>query len=299
MKSQKVIRFATALALAAGTAAVASAQIQLPSSPKKGFGTSVTPAYDGWWTNPDGSFSYLMGYYNRNWATELDIPIGPNNHFEPGEPDRGQPTHFYINRNFGMFVINRPKDTPEMDRVWWVLTYNGQTFRIPMHRQSDYNITVTQASEESPGGKYNTAPKLRFAQGGPVFQHPYASLDKAMTRTAKVNQPMTIDVWAEDDGLYSSGSNAPLTRPESPVEVVIGKYRGPGKVTIAKTHEHFEVTKGGKPGEDFAGKTSTTVTFDAPGDYVLHVTGNDLSGKGGGATGCCWTTAMIKVNVTP
>ncbi len=298
MKSQKAIRFATALAIAV-SGAVASAQIQLPSQPKKGFGASVTPAYDGWWKNPDGSFSYLMGYYNRNWTTEVDIPIGPNNHFEPGDADRGQPTHFGINRNFGMFVVTRPKETPEMDRLWWVLTYNGQTFRIPMHRQADYNITVNKASEESPGGKFNTAPKLRFAENGPVFQHPYGTLDKAMTRTAKVNVPMTIDMWVEDDGLYSNGSNAPLTRPEAPVELVVGKYRGPGKVTVGKGHEHVEPTKGGKPGEDFAGKASTTVTFDTAGDYVVHITGNDLSGKGGGATGCCWTTAMIKVAVTP
>lgn len=299
MRSEKVIRFATALALAAGTAVVASAQIQLPSTPKKGFGAGVTPAYDGWWTNPDGSYSYLMGYYNRNWSTDMDIPIGPNNHFEPGEPDRGQPTHFGVNRNFGMFVITRPKETPEMDRLWWVLSVNGSTFRIPMHRQADYNITVNKASEESPGGKFNTAPKLRFAQNGPVFQHPYAQLDKAMTRTAKVGQPMPIEIWAEDDGLYSSGSNAPLTRPEAPVEVFVTKYRGAGKVTISKTFEHFETTKGGKPLEDYAGKTQGTATFDAPGDYVLEVVGQDFSGKGGGATGCCWTTAMIKVNVTP
>lgn len=299
MTSQKVLRFATALALAASTAAVGSAQIQLPSQPKKGFGSSITPAYDGWWTNPDGSYSYLMGYYNRNWASEADIPIGPNNHFEPGEPDRGQPTHFYENRNFGMFVVTRPKETPEMDRLWWVLTFNGQTFRIPMHRQADYNITVNKASEESPGGQYNTAPKLRFAENGQVFQHPYGTLDKALTRTAKVNEPMSIDIWIDDDGLYTSGTNAPITRDVKMVELKIGKYRGAGKITFGKGHEKITTTKGGKPGEEFAGKATTTATFSDPGDYVIHVTGEDLSGPGGGATGCCWTTAMIKVNVTP
>jgi hypothetical protein len=297
MRSQKVIRFATALAIAV-TGAVASAQIPMPSGPKKAFGASVTPAYDGWWTNPDGSFTYLMGYYNRNWTAEVDIPIGPNNHFEPGEPDRGQPTHFRTNRNFGMFAVVRPKETPVMDRLWWVLTHQGQTFRIPMHRQSDYNITVTKASEESPGGKFNTAPIIRFAENGQPYQHPFISLDKAMTRTAKVNVPMTIDMWVEDDGLYSNGSNAPVTRGEV-VSLVVSKYRGAGKVTIGEGHEKIEVTKGGKPGEAFAGKTSTTATFAEPGDYVIHVTGNDSSGNGGGSSGCCWTTAMIKVNVTP
>jgi hypothetical protein len=83
------------------------------------------------------------------------------------------------------------------------------------------------------------------------------------------------------------------------VELVVNKYRGPGKVTVGKGHEKVTTLKGGKLEQDFEGKASTTVTFDQPGDYVVHVTANDLSGPGGGATGCCWTTAMIKVNVTP
>jgi hypothetical protein len=31
-----------------------------------------------------------------------------------------------------------------------------------------------------------------------------------------------------------------------------------------------------------------TVSLTMPGEYLLHVTANDLSGPGGGATGCCW-----------
>ena len=65
---------------------------------------SVTPAYDGWYDNADGSHTFLIGYYNRNWNEAVDVPLGPNNKFEPGDPDRGQPTHFYPNRNFGMFA---------------------------------------------------------------------------------------------------------------------------------------------------------------------------------------------------
>ncbi len=61
---------------------------QLPSTPPKEFGASVTPAYDGWYDNPDGTHTFLIGYYNRNTEQEVDIPIGPNNHFEPGNPDR-------------------------------------------------------------------------------------------------------------------------------------------------------------------------------------------------------------------
>jgi len=47
----------------------------------------------------------------------------------------------------------------------------------------------------------------------------------------------------------------------------------------------------------YEGRWTTTVTFSAAGDYVLHVTANDYSGSGGGGSGCCWTNAMIKVTV--
>ena len=36
-----------------------------------------------------------------------------------------------------------------------------------------------------------------------------------------------------------------------------------------------------------------------PGEYILHVTAEDYSGAGGGGEVCCWTTAMVKVVVTP
>jgi len=32
---------------------------------------------------------------------------------------------------------------------------------------------------------------------------------------------------------------------------------------------------------------------------VLHATANDYSGEGGSGEVCCWTTALVKVTVTP
>jgi len=32
---------------------------------------------------------------------------------------------------------------------------------------------------------------------------------------------------------------------------------------------------------------------------VLQVTANDYSGEGGAGEVCCWTTALVKVTVTP
>jgi hypothetical protein len=37
-------------------------QTNLPFDPSRERGTSITPAYEGWFTNPYGSFSMLLGY---------------------------------------------------------------------------------------------------------------------------------------------------------------------------------------------------------------------------------------------
>lgn len=47
-------------------------------------GQTVSPAFEGWEPNKDGSFTLYFGYMNPNWEQEFDVPIGPDNHFEPG-----------------------------------------------------------------------------------------------------------------------------------------------------------------------------------------------------------------------
>ena len=106
MHRATVGRLCAAFALVGG--ALVAAQ-QLPSEPSKQFGTSVTGAFEGWFDNSDGTSGFLVGYFNRNSAQHLDIPIGPNNRIEPGGPDLGQPTHFLPGRQHGMFVVPVPK----------------------------------------------------------------------------------------------------------------------------------------------------------------------------------------------
>ncbi len=172
-----------------------SAQTLLPSTPKKGFGASLTPAYDGWYENADGTKTFLVGYYNRNYNEELDIPIGANNRFEPGDPDRGQPTHFMTNRSFGMFTITVPKTFAPTERLWWTITHNGVTQRVGLILSPDYNITPQRASEESPGGKYNLPPLLRLTERGPSVRGPVATLATAEQRYARVGEPMPLERW--------------------------------------------------------------------------------------------------------
>lgn len=290
-----VLRLLTAGAVAVGGALVSAQSQLLPNYPKLTFGASVTPAYDGWFDNADGSHTFLIGYYNRNWNAEVDIPLGPNNKFEPGDIDRGQPTHFLPNRNWGMFSVTVPKNFPPNEHLWWTLTLNGVTNRVGMILSPDFNITPNKSSEEAPNGKYNMPPVLRLTQGGQAIQSPVATLASATPKTATVGVPMPIELFVDDDALYSSGTNAPLGRTRPVVNAVVAKYRGPGNVKAAGFT--FTTLKGGKALEDYSGKAAGTVTFDKAGGYVVHVTINDWSGPGGGATECCWTNAMLRVNV--
>src|SRR5690348_14613519 len=91
-------------------AAFGQVTTQTPIEPPHDSGQGITPAYEGWYRNPDGSANILIGYYNRNLKEALDIPVGPNNRVEPGGPDRGQPTHFVPGRQWGVFTITVPKD---------------------------------------------------------------------------------------------------------------------------------------------------------------------------------------------
>ena len=39
---------------------------ELPTAPLENAGQDVTGALEGWFKNPDGTFSLLVGYFNRN-----------------------------------------------------------------------------------------------------------------------------------------------------------------------------------------------------------------------------------------
>jgi hypothetical protein len=296
MVRKTALRLCTVVSLvAAGT--LVSAQVQLPSAPPKQFGASISPAFEGWFDNPDGTHSFLIGYYSRNTEQEIDVPIGPNNHFEPGPADMGQPTHFLTRRRFGMFVVTVPKEFPKTQKLTWTLTVNGTTTAIPFYMHTDYNISPFKSSEEAPNRDFNKPAVIKFDEAGPTFAGPAITTAKAITRNATVGTPMPLNVWVDDDALYSTGGNAPMNNPRPPVSLTVSKYRGPGNVTVTPARISFETLKGGKPLEPYSGKASAQLNFSAAGEYYVHITANDYSGNGGGGSGCCWTNALLKVNV--
>ena len=244
-------------------------------------GQSVTPAFEGWYRNQDGTFSLSWGYFNRNHEEQLEIPVGVNNRIEPGPIDQGQPTHFRPRRQAGVFTVEVPADFGDQ-QLTWTLVSHGETIAIPGHLRPEWEI---DALREMTTG--NTPPGVRLVPDGPVGQGPRGT---RATVDASMSDPASLSVWVTDDMVLRSSGNFVLTR-DPRLGVVWSKYRGPGTVTFGET----------EPSLDDMGHAVTTARFSAPGDYVLRVLAWDDSGPQlvTMAVGfqCCWTNGYVTVRV--
>ncbi len=178
------------------------------SEPLRGFGASITAAYEGWFTNADGSHNFLIGYYNRNNTQAVDVPIGPNNIMGPNGPDLGQPTHFLPGRQTGVFMVTVPKEFGAKERLTWSITVNNQTTSIPFWMNELYE--VSPFADIAVGNK---PPVIKFDATGPAIQGPIGMIAKGIARTATMAAGLSLPVWASDDAKFSSGSNAPQRNP--------------------------------------------------------------------------------------
>jgi hypothetical protein len=243
--------------------------------PPRESGQSLTGAFEGWYQNSDGTFSLLMGYFNRNSKEVLDIPAGPNNRIEPGGPDQGQPTHFLPRRQWGVFRVVVPKDFGNK-KLTWTIVANGQTTSVPMSLNP---LWVVEPFKDAGNG--NTPPVVRFEPGGPSLTGPPHGLGR--TLATKLSDPLSLVAWVSDDRPARGGRGGA----SSPVSW--SKFRGPGAVTFENT----------RPPADAEGKTLTTARFTETGEYILRLQANDSTGEGGGGFQCCWTNVHVKVAVGP
>jgi hypothetical protein len=259
----------------------------LPLEPAHNTGQSITGAFEGWFSNPDGTFSLLLGYYNRNLKQAVDIPVGPNNRIEPGGPDQGQPTHFLPSRQWGVFTIKAPKDFGDK-KLTWTVTVNGKTTAIPISVNTLWEV---EPFKEATG---NTPPFIGFSEIGPFIQGP---IGPAVAMTATLPEPAGLTVWLADD----AKPPLPGSHPRTPaVTVHWSKFRGPGIVKFSSDRPVVEKADfKAPPIATFTGKATTQASFSEPGEYILRMVANDWTGDGGRGFQCCWSNAQVKVLVKP
>lgn len=230
-------------------------------------GQGVSPVYEGFDINPDGSFNMWFGYMNRNYEEGVELPVGPNNTFEPGG-DRGQPTHFVPRRHKDVFSVTVPKDFGDRTLIW-KLNAHGQAQQVTATLKPVWQIDRRRTTR---GGNSE-----KISSNLP----PAVEVKASATALARAGST-TLSLSATDDGL-------PKRRGE-PVGLTAmwAKYRGPGDVKFSAPSAKLE-----------GGKATTTATFTEPGEYILQAVVDDGSGESAGNFGyhCCWTNAQIKVTV--
>ena len=273
-------------------------------------GQNVSPAYEGWEQDADGKKYFVFGYMNRNWQEEIDVPVGPENSFNIGGADQGQPTHFLPRRNRFIFRVPVPAGFKDTDELIWTLTTQGKTEKAFASLRLDYQIDdVVRASETGALGAGSSSPEIR-ANKPPVLE-----VQGRKTLTAKVGEAVALTTVVTDDGIpkrrgaglsgasvNNAGSrNVTATTTvnramQPPARVTVGKnvglhvswfvYRGSGPVQFSP--EQIMVWEDTRVGVNSPwapvwvappladdGKSTVWATFSQPGIYVLRSRADD------------------------
>ena len=256
-------------------------------------GETVVPVYEGYQPNSDGSFDLLFGYFNRNWAEQIDVPVGKDNHLEPGGPDHGQPAHFYPRRNRFVFRVRVPPDFGTSEVVWTLRT-KGETLTAYGTLRPEYELDDI-AIMANFGGAGGTGFHPSIVGNVP----PALIVDGEATRRATAGQPIALRAIANDDGkpesrslgkfeggLRVSGGGRVAPSSATGLRLSWILYRGSGAVIFdppqIKTWE--DLRDGGNSPWSFGFETPLVppenrwvakVTFSEPGTYVLRCLAHD------------------------
>lgn len=270
------------------------------------------PAYEGWTEGPDGARSFLFGYMNQNWEETLQIPVGADNHFSPGPPDRGQPTYFLPRRNRFVFEVPVPDDFGDDEELIWTVRANGEEYSAYATLRQDYYVdNVVIMSETGALGAGTSSPEIR------ANEPPTIELDGTTEREVRVGETVGLVAVVMDDGQPPAEGYRGATAPDpeatarelleramvqtrgSTVDKAVGLhftwfvYRGPGdsvefdppQIKPWEDTRQFanspwapfwvppELRKPSELPED--GRWRTEVTFREPGTYVLRGRADD------------------------
>ncbi len=257
------------------TAGFLSLHAQQPSFPGIQYprGQDVSPTFDGWERNPDGTLSMWFGYFNRNTEEEVDVPIGPENSVDLGNADQGQPTHFYPGRRWWVFKVVVPRDWPKDKRLVWTLTNKGRTNQSKAWLQPEWEADKLLISADAASDRF------LMVLGRPISDAIIAGdlapvIKGGPAQTVTLPATATLTATATDDGLPKprAGDRTADGQVRGAVEGVRIRwilYRGPGKVQF---NPDVSAPVYGKPLT-----SETKVTFSLPGNYRIRAIASDAA----------------------
>ena len=157
-------------------------------------GQNIAPVFEGWERQPDRSYDFIFGYFNRNLEEHFFLPLGTENQFEPGPADRGQPTFFYPRRSWFVFRINVPADFGSQELVW-TLTSNGKTETATASLKIDYELDDTVI--------YHTNTGLVMTEETSRNLAPTLQVEGGAERSVSVGDRLRLAAVTTDDGIPS------------------------------------------------------------------------------------------------
>jgi hypothetical protein len=310
---------------------------EFPLAPTNSSGNFVAPFFDGFYENEDGTYTLSFGFMNRNQADLVEIALGPDNFIEPAVYDGGQATSFPVvryggfggPRERGVFGVVVPADF--QGDVWWTLTTDGYTTKVPGRLESP-GLIIKAAYELSttPMARGSLRPRIRFSEDGPdVFG--VEGMENPEALTTAVGEPIEVEFWAFDRGERELRDvNMTLWKLQGPVggeiafeslvvlppppeaDAAAGAAAGgrggrggggggfgrgrsapqePGPVNIGQSVRL--PTKGPDPNMGIF-----RATFDAPGEYMIRIRiDNFTSGDSSPGNQCCWSNGYVRVRV--
>ena len=274
------------------------AQRRFPGAPEAPTGRPVTPFFEGWYANPDGTYTLSFGYFNRSADEVLFLPVGPDNFIEPAEFDGAQPNIFLTRRHVGVFTVTLPGDFAEGGgRVVWTLRNRDVVHSVPGRIGVDaYELHYR------PMAMGSLPPVLRMSEDGAelwgVMTHegdpreawqdgpPSGSISDPIRMSATVGEPVELEVWVRD-----------RLEPGAERELVDGgvtwyTHAGPALAEFSPPDPELDLGAGGR--------ATTTVRFPEPGEYVVRARGDNFNPVDSSpGDQCCWTNGYVSVTVSP
>ncbi len=273
------------------------AQRTFPGAPEAPTGRPVTPFFEGWYANPDGTYTVSFGYFNRSEDEVLFLPVGPDNSIEPAEFDGPQPSVFLTRRQVGVFTVTVPGDFAEGGgRVVWTLRNRGVVHSVPGRIGVDaYELHYR------PMAMGSLPPLLKLSEDGPELwgvvtndgdpRESFSGLDgvpppgsvvNPLRMSAAAGESVDLEVWVSDR--LQPGAE------REPVEGGVTWYthRGPELAEFSPEDPELD-----------GGRATTTVSFPEPGEYLLRARADNFNPVDSSpGDQCCWTNGYVAVTVS-
>jgi hypothetical protein len=207
----------------------------------------IYPAYDGYITNADGSYTISFAYFSHN-AEVVTIPPGADNQFSPVPRDRQQPTTFHPGHNRFQCVM---VVGPDFDgKLTWTLNYAGTATGTSQHMLQSNWFLVEGAAQ------LKTVDFAKAPKGVCLNQPPNVRVLGAASR-GRGTPPSLTGTVDEPLNLFGSVSDEGLPRGSTPA-VAWKQLNGPAAVTFEN-----------------ASAARTRARFTAPGTYELELSATD------------------------